>query len=618
DKPPISYIVTNDTVYPADTIGSDNYPIVYNPTYELETGPLDVKVVDPLNVRNGSYTLKFTDVKQPYYIKFPEGDTILTDSLSISNAKWRLSDGLGNFWNSDTTINVRNEQIIPELGIAITIEKTNNPGDSLIPNNGLISSSLHFADSSEFWFFGIPDNDVPASPLNWIRSGVYKDDAAPNFNDWDMTAENPWDPGQDYEKILIGTWAPYCMTATGTQVFTGPAYSNITKSNSRLKSISSIDFVVTADRTKWTRCPVVEMSNDESLAEGGAPKYSNRRAPSIDKDGNFADPGAEASDDPESPSYISPTGMGWFPGYAINIETGERMNIMYGENSWLSGDNGRDMKWNPSYRVFDDQGNAVFGGMHYVYVMNNVNLTYSNNTFRFPAYDAGRYLHDTLVGVPPPSTPLPRVVRYTALYSSCMWVNLPFRIYDSIWLPENNPATVKIRISKPYRRYFSTAMERDNPKIENKGYPSYAFNIEGYAPVEYSAAKNQSDLDLINVVPNPYYAYADAPGYERNQLDTRVKVINLPEKCVVTIYNISGTFIRQYNVDKAGVPNPSASTNGVDANTRTSIDWDLKNFAGIPIAGGIYLIHVKETGGRYGERVIKWFGSMRPIDLNTF
>jgi len=157
-----------------------------------------------------------------------------------------------------------------------------------------------------------------------------------------------------------------------------------------------------------------------------------------------------------------------------------------------------------------------------------------------------------------------------------------------------------------------------NPKNQNDFYPMYRFNTEGLEAVEFSQVKNESDLDLINVVPNPYYAYADGPGYERNQLDTRVKIINLPERCVVTIYNVSGTLIRQYNVDKSGVNNPSSSTSGNDTDARTSIDWDLKNFAGIPIAGGLYLIHVKETGGRSGEKVIKWFGAMRPVDLNTF
>ena len=60
-------------------------------------------------------------------------------------------------------------------------------------------------------------------------------------------------------------------------------------------------------------------------------------------------------------------------------------------------------------------------------------------------------------------------------------------------------------------------------------------------------------------------------------------------------------------------------------NIMASIDWDLKNDAGIPIASGLYVIHVRtnikcDITGKYVEKdkVIKWFGALRPIDLDTF
>jgi len=244
--------------------------------------------------------------------------------------------------------------------------------------------------------------------------------------------------------------------------------------------------------------------------------------------------------------------------------------------------------------------------------MKHIDLKYGENVYQYPAYDAGKVLRDTLTGT------LPAILNLTSLYSSAMYVNLPLANPDEEWLPDGNDATIKIRISKPYERYFSTALDSLSDKNQNNFNPVYAFTTEGSGTGDFSDAKNDSDLDLINIVPNPYYAYADGPGYERNQLDTRVKIINLPQKCVVTIYSVGGTLIRQYNVDKAGVNNPRGSTNGVITETMTSIDWDLKNYAGIPIAGGLYLIHVKESGGRSGERVIKWFGAMRPVDVNTF
>ena len=42
------------------------------------------------------------------------------------------------------------------------------------------------------------------------------------------------------------------------------------------------------------------------------------------------------------------------------------------------------------------------------------------------------------------------------------------------------------------------------------------------------------------------------------------------------------------------------------------IEWDLKNNKGIPIASGVYLIHIDAEG--LGERVIKWFGVNRKFD----
>ena len=77
-------------------------------------------------------------------------------------------------------------------------------------------------------------------------------------------------------------------------------------------------------------------------------------------------------------------------------------------------------------------------------------------------------------------------------------------------------------------------------------------------------AESQVDsvMDLINVVPNPYYAYSTYEGVENGgQLDTRVRITNLPDECVVSIYTINGSLIKQLNKDSEG---------------SASIDWDLK------------------------------------------
>jgi len=98
-------------------------------------------------------------------------------------------------------------------------------------------------------------------------------------------------------------------------------------------------------------------------------------------------------------------------------------------------------------------------------------------------------------------------------------------------------------------------------------------------------------------VPNPYYG---ASGYETGQVDNRVKITNLPKECTISIYTINGNLIRQVKKD----------------NEISYFEWDLKNNYGIPIASGMYVIHIDAED--IGEKVLKWFGALRPTDLDNF
>jgi hypothetical protein len=294
--------------------------------------------------------------------------------------------------------------------------------------------------------------------------------------------------------------------------------------------------------------------------------------------------------------------MSWFPGYVINIETGERLNMAFGENSWLVGENGRDMLFNPSSNLINGS-ELVMGGMHYIYVFAHTDKKDAliggsiKVTANCPAYDAGKFLREN---IPLMTTGLNQVIliKRALVYSNAMWVNIPISVKGQEWL--SNDVKVKIRIAKPYERYYSTS-DIDSTYLadmsDNRNFPKYKFSTESVATTYDNISKAESELDLITVVPNPYYAYS---SYETNQLDNRVKIVNLPRKCTVTIYTTSGNLIRQFTKDESG----------------TSIEWDLKNYAGIPIAGGVYLIHVKADG--IGEKIVKWFGSLRPVDLNAF
>jgi hypothetical protein len=79
-----------------------------------------------------------------------------------------------------------------------------------------------------------------------------------------------------------------------------------------------------------------------------------------------------------------------------------------------------------------------------------------------------------------------------------------------------------------------------------------------------------------------------------------VKIINLPDVCTVRIYTVNGILVREIKKDSP----------------ITSIDWDLKNHKAVPIASGVYIIHIEAPG--IGEKVIKWFGTVRQLDLDSF
>jgi len=580
---------------PADSqnvMGGPDYPIAYEATYMNGLGPLNVKVIDPLNVSTSEYMIEFNNEI-----------AAVSDSAHIDSAGWRLINlSNGEVYFSDKEINYNDEQLFLDLGLSIQISQPFYPGDSLAINNGLLTSYSMFSDSSNRWVSGVEDNNIPASPANWIRSGTYTDQDNPINNDWNMP-NFAFDPEEAWEKIADGTWAPYILCAHGLQSSVGPALNSLSKQQSEMADLASVDIVMTADKTLWTRSMIIEMCDDNILSEGGVNRFEKRFGQSVDKYGNPAPQGSGPSTNPDDPNYISETGFGWFPGYVINVETGERLNVVFGENSFLVGENGRDMLFNPTHNIYDFMQNPLFGGMHYVYILNHKNLSFSTQgvtlTYDFPAYDACAFFHkaphiyDTLE-----PNPLPPGVYMPILYSTMMYAGIPLSVEGEEWLPEGNDWKLSIRTSKPYRRYYSTppASKYAFSDTMNSNYPVYIFNTGGIATTQYNASKAEMDLDLINIVPNPYYAYS---SYERNALDNRVKITNLPQSATITIYNVNGTLVRQLTKDSQ----------------ETFTDWDLKNFAGIQVAGGIYIIHVNTNEG---ERVLKWFGLMRPPDLNTF
>src|SRR5690625_7536899 len=109
---------------------------------------------------------------------------------------------------------------------------------------------------------------------------------------------------------------------------------NISRISMSHANLNNVDIVLTPDKSKWSRCVIVETAtpqyydpdfNGKYNTIGGSKNFDLRASPSVGKE----DANGDGLPDPDGDGI----GMGWFPGYAVDVETGQRLNIFFGENS---------------------------------------------------------------------------------------------------------------------------------------------------------------------------------------------------------------------------------------------------------------------------------------------
>jgi hypothetical protein len=562
-----------------------------NPTYDYGRGPINIKVVDPLNLASGYFECKFND-----YTANASGNAADTASWTVYRYANKGDLTPVDSVSSENTIAGDNEQIIPAWGISVQIYQNKyyfavGTGNLASKTTDMIESSIEFADSSKRWLTGVSDNDS-YFPTNWIRSGDYAPNTTVGDQGYECLPDGPTylnpcnypdeggaDPKQAYESILEGTIAPHRLV--GHQADYMPMayfgnYSASSKQNASISFLPSVNIVITSDKSKWTRVPVIELGRNAGLNIGGCAPGAMRKSPSVDKNGN--------------PDGTGTTGMGWFPGYAIDIESGARLYMAFGENSFLGGENGADMQWNPTDRLVSNVGTPLMGGMHPVYVFSykQKSINGFSNGFDFPAYVpsegeniGSNFLRNKWLEVEANDNTSKR-----EMYGSLAWVSYPMLQFGQSLL--STDVTIKLRINKEYKNFVGSG--------ENGGKPMYGWSMDDIATKVGSQDQLKEALAMINVVPNPYLAFSE---YERNKLDNRVKITNLPERCTIRIYTSNGKLVKTIKKD----------------NPLTYQDWTLTNHADIPVSGGMYLIHIEVPN--VGERVLKAFIAMRMVDLQN-
>ena len=555
-------------------------------TYKNGKGPVAVKIIDPLNVQRGDYKLWVN----------PQ------DTVDLDESYWMLVrnfEGESDTIISTQSITVGNEQLIPQWGLSVNIEYY-DPYDVSIGKNfpELLFSTVDFADSSKQWLSGVPDQDG-SSPRNWIRSGTAEE--GQDYAAYTSKCDDPYiyndfvgvDDAEVYEKVIEGVWAPYRLVAAGDcdhqPVTAGGDWADnsyevpqvapddnaqmtlaTTRDQSDLKYLPSVDIVFTADKSKWTRCPVLETQDNPSLSwdqsgdvnQSMGNKYGNgttvarvyKQYPkwkaSVDKNGNpSTNTGSVSnpttSNDPNDPNYICGYGMGWFPGYAIDVTTGERLNMAYGEDSWLGNHGGNDMMFNPSAAEslgFGGFGDYIGGGKHFIYVFrNSAKYSATDDAGSMVGYDAGAYFMEKFQK----SSFRPDMLK---IWKSCAWVGYP--ILNGEYAPEyyaespTDPSSfiatdvrVKLRVASKYQHMNTKDGDNDGVRdngtdkpsntsgSENSWNPLYEFSTNDIAAIKNSDVAALEACDILNVVPNPYYAYSN---YEFDKLDNVVKIVNLP------------------------------------------------------------------------------------------
>lgn len=106
------------------------------------------------------------------------------------------------------------------------------------------------------------------------------------------------------------------------------------------------------------------------------------------------------------------------------------------------------------------------------------------------------------------------------------------------------------------------------------------FTVETTVAKRGDLALAKQQAEKINVYPNPYFGQNIM---ERIPTSRFITFTHLPEEAKIRIFNLAGEFIRT-----------------IEHTTGNTERWDLRNEAGIPVASGIYLVHLemKEIGNK--------------------
>jgi hypothetical protein len=510
-------------------------------TYVTGYGPLQGKIIDESKLQNKVYRLEITgDFNSNRSVCAYEDDAI-----------WKLTDITENtVILEDKSLNDIKEYVVEELGFAITVNQHTDPGTQVYTKNGGVGQKVEYADPDAPWFSAITyENNIRNSPNNFL-----------NF-----ISPRAQDPNLELSAIGTGYFVPFISTRYEPTLssYLSPAAREImsfmlgTSMNSlRYRDLNNVDIIMTKDKAKWSKCMVVESTSPDFVSGGTLGNRKNfelRNSLSIDQNGNSLNDGT--------------TGFSYFPGYAVDVETGKRLNIFFGESSLfidslidvngtlinlksLLNDEvtlGGDMIFNPSSQLviedlvirdpittevvaFSDPRALVAGGQHYIYVTRQ-------------AYDGCASLATRLRRSSNGATA--SNINRGKVGAAITWTSFPVLPSDAQLLPLSeglipNDVIIKLRVDNPYgeSRVYNTERERDCETVGD--HPVYEFGFDNFV----SFVSSENSLERVFLSPNPT---------NLSQAEIGLKLYHLPLESSVSIIDLNGNLVKKFLPSEANV-----------------------------------------------------------------
>ena len=156
-------------------------------------------------------------------------------------------------------------------------------------------------------------------------------------------------------------------------------------------------------------------------------------------------------------------------------------------------------------------------------------------------------------------------------------------IFDVPYSTTENPVlTVNFLQEETPLMWVITAARRGNVAFANDdefeiitnhiNTPSDVFSFTAPS-VTYDAEQAKVDVEKINAFPNPYYGVNPR---EVNKYQKYITFNHLPSKATIRIFNLAGQLVTTIKKD----------------DTSPFTIWNLSNDANIPVASGLYIVHI--------------------------